>query len=59
MLDVFIDHLKTFFVKEQNHMENEKRTRSGSKRYYWMRLKADFFESPEIRKLRKLAGGDT
>ena len=40
-------------------MENEKRTRSGSKRYYWMRLKADFFESPEIRKLRKLAGGDT
>ena len=24
-----------------------------------MRLKADFFESPEISKLRKLAGGDT
>lgn len=40
-------------------MEKEKRTRSGSKRYYWMRLKADFFESPEIRKLRRLAGGDT
>ncbi|MBR0418189.1 MAG: phage replisome organizer N-terminal domain-containing protein [Erysipelotrichaceae bacterium] len=40
-------------------MEKEKRVRSGSKRYYWMRLKADFFESPEIRKLRKLAGGDT
>ena len=40
-------------------MENEKRIRYGSKRYYWMRLKADFFESLEIRKLRKLAGGDT
>lgn len=40
-------------------MEKEKRIRSGSKRYYWMRLKADFFESPEIKKLRKLAGGDT
>ncbi len=40
-------------------MEQEKKTRSGSRRYYWMRLKADFFESPEIKKLRKLAGGDT
>ncbi|MBR4461570.1 MAG: phage replisome organizer N-terminal domain-containing protein [Erysipelotrichaceae bacterium] len=40
-------------------MEKEKRIRSGSRRYYWMRLKADFFESPEIKKLRKLAGGDT
>jgi len=40
-------------------MENEKRTRSGSKRYYWMRLKTDFFEQPEIKKLRRLAGGDT
>ncbi len=40
-------------------MEKEKRTRSGSKRYYWMRLKTDFFEKPEIKKLRRLAGGDT
>ncbi len=40
-------------------MEKEKRVRSGSRRYYWMRLKADFFESPEIKKLRKFAGGDT
>ena len=40
-------------------MENSKRIRSGSKRYYWMRLKTDFFEQPEIRKLRRLAGGDT
>ncbi len=40
-------------------MEHEKKVRSGSRRYYWMRLKADFFEKPEIKKLRKLAGGDT
>ena len=33
--------------------------RSGSKRYYWMRLKTDFFDQPEIKKLRRLAGGDT
>ncbi|MBR4421204.1 MAG: phage replisome organizer N-terminal domain-containing protein [Erysipelotrichaceae bacterium] len=45
--------------KENKHMEQEKKIRSGSRRYYWMRLKSDFFESPEIKKLRKLAGGDT
>ena len=47
------------FLGGTEHMEKEKRIRSGSRRYYWMRLKADFFESPEIKKLRKLAGGDT
>ena len=40
-------------------MTNCKKTRSGSRRYYWMRLKTDFFDKPEIKKLRKLAGGDT
>ncbi|MBR3251034.1 MAG: phage replisome organizer N-terminal domain-containing protein [Erysipelotrichaceae bacterium] len=40
-------------------MEKEKGIRSGSRRYYWMRLKTDFFDKPEIKKLRKLAGGDT
>ena len=29
-----------------------------SKRYYWLRLKDDFFSSKRIKKLRKLAGGD-
>lgn len=29
------------------------------KRYYWLKLKEDFFNSKEIKKLRKLAGGDT
>ena len=31
----------------------------GKKRYYWLKLKEDFFNSKEIKKLRKLAGGDT
>lgn len=30
-----------------------------SKRYYWLRLKDDFFASKRIKKLRRLAGGDT
>lgn len=29
------------------------------KRYYWLKLKDDFFTSKEIKQLRKLAGGDT
>lgn len=30
-----------------------------AKRYYWLKLPATFFESLEIKRLRKLAGGDT
>lgn len=30
-----------------------------SKKYYWLRLKDDFFRDKEIKKLRKVAGGDT
>lgn len=29
------------------------------KRYYWLKLKSDFFDSKRIKKLRRLAGGDT
>lgn len=29
------------------------------KRYYWLRLHDDFFQSKRIKKLRKIAGGDT
>lgn len=29
------------------------------KRYYWLRLKDDFFSSKRIKKLREMAGGDT
>ena len=29
------------------------------KKYYWLKLKNDFFTSKEMKKLRKIAGGDT
>jgi predicted phage replisome organizer len=32
---------------------------ADSKRFYWLKLKEDFFRQKEIKKLRKLAGGDT
>jgi len=31
----------------------------ANKTYYWLRLKVDFFRQREIKKLRKIAGGDT
>ena len=30
-----------------------------NKRYYWLKLKEDFFRQKEIKKLRRIAGGDT
>lgn len=30
-----------------------------NKKYYWLKLKDDFFTQKEIKKLRKIAGGDT
>lgn len=30
-----------------------------AKKYYWLKLKNDFFTQPKIKKLRRLAGGDT
>lgn len=30
-----------------------------SKKYYWLKLKEDFFRQKEIKKLRRIAGGDT
>ena len=32
---------------------------SDNKRYYWLKLMDDFFDSKRIKKLRKMAGGDT
>lgn len=29
------------------------------KRFYWLKLKENYFNSPKIKKLRKIAGGDT
>lgn len=34
-------------------------TNTKAKRYYWLKLKADFFEQKEIKLLRRIAGGDT
>jgi predicted phage replisome organizer len=31
----------------------------AEKRYFWLKLKDDFFTQKEIKKLRKIAGGDT
>lgn len=30
-----------------------------AKRYYWLKLMKDFFQQPKIKKLRRVAGGDT
>lgn len=30
-----------------------------AKKYYWLKLKSDFFKSKTMKKLRKIAGGDT
>lgn len=32
---------------------------AGEKKYYWLKLKEDFFKDKEIKKLRRIAGGDT
>jgi len=32
---------------------------ANSKKYYWIKLKTDFFNQREVKKLRKIAGGDT
>jgi len=32
---------------------------SSGKRYYWLKLKEDFFTSKRVKKLRNMAGGDT
>lgn len=32
---------------------------SNEKRYYWLKFREDFFSSMRIKKLRKMAGGDT
>lgn len=31
----------------------------GNKKYYWLKLQSDFFDSKRIKKLRGMAGGDT
>jgi predicted phage replisome organizer len=31
----------------------------AEKKYYWLKLKEDFFRQPRMKKLRRIAGGDT
>ena len=31
----------------------------ANKKYYWLRLMSDFFNRREMKKLRKIAGGET
>lgn len=38
---------------------NSYRKSGTTKKYYWLKLKEDFFKDKEIKKLRKIAGGDT
>lgn len=38
---------------------NENVNAPSGKRYYWLKLRDDFFNSKRIKKLRRLAGGDT
>ena len=33
--------------------------KTENRRYYWLKLKDDFFKDKKIKKLRQLAGGDT
>lgn len=39
-------------------MEQEENTKTV-KRYYWLKLKEEFFQDKEMKKLRRIAGGDT
>lgn len=40
-------------------VRRERNKKMAKKRYFWLKLKEDFFRQKEIKKLRKLAGGDT
>ena len=39
--------------------EREGLTLADTKKYYWLKLKEDFFRDKRIKKLRRIAGGDT
>lgn len=50
--------VKRYRLPSQEELEGKTKM-SDSKRYYWLRFQKDFFTSLRIKKLRKLAGGDT
>jgi predicted phage replisome organizer len=45
-----------FFSKEGDSLMGQQKQ---VKRYYWLKLKEEFFQDKEVKKLRKIAGGDT
>lgn len=49
-LDEFMDEMQQ--KKAEQQVTNEKR-------YYWLKLPVDFFRQKEIKKLRRIPGGDT
>lgn len=46
-------------VSRRQKASNKKGAAILGKRYWWLKLKEDFFRQVEIKKLRKIAGGDT
>jgi predicted phage replisome organizer len=51
---IIVDKAKTEQLKKTIVNESVKK-----KRYYWLKLNEGFFDQPVIKKLRKIAGGDT
>ncbi len=49
-LDEFMDEMQQKKAEQQSTSE---------KRYYWLKLPVDFFRQKEIKKLRRIPGGDT
>lgn len=49
-LDEFMDEIQQKKAEQQS---------TGEKRYYWLKLPVDFFRQKEIKKLRRIPGGDT
>lgn len=47
-------------IRDRNNLRGgEKVSETSGKRYYWLKLQDDFFNSKRVKKLRKIAGGDT
>ena len=47
------------FIITDFSKKSKRRCKKMSKKYYWLKLKEDFFDKKIIKKLRKIAGGDT
>lgn len=54
-LDNYIDEMQNGLDVHDDGTEKTNKT----KRYYWLKLPVDFFRQKEIKKLRRIPGGDT